>query len=122
MPAYGVHRVAADGQGGGDRGGRPTRTRTASIQLSYEEFEAGVQRLLDVGFEIERSAEEAWPHFRGWRVNYEPIAYALAYRLDAVPALWSGPAGSLRNRCRRSARPTVNPAVRSPRCNQPPAN
>jgi hypothetical protein len=61
------------------------------LQLTYEEFEAGVQRLLDVGFETERTVEEAWPHFRGWRVNYESTAYALAYRLDAVPGLWSGP-------------------------------
>jgi hypothetical protein len=61
------------------------------LQLTYEEFEAGVQRLVDVGFETERSIEEAWPHFRGWRVNYEATAYALAYRLDAVPGLWSGP-------------------------------
>ncbi|HTW21690.1 MAG TPA: hypothetical protein VME70_15955 [Mycobacteriales bacterium] len=61
------------------------------ILLSFEEFEAGVQRLVDVGFEVERTAAEAWPHFRGWRVNYESIAYALAYSTDAVPALWSGP-------------------------------
>jgi hypothetical protein len=60
------------------------------IELTYEEFAAGVQVLTDVGFEIERSAEEAWPHFRGWRANYESIAYSLAYRTDAVPALWSG--------------------------------
>jgi hypothetical protein len=63
----------------------------ADLALSYEDFEAGVRRMLDVGFEIERTPEEAWPHFRGWRVNYEATAYALAYRLDAVPTLWSGP-------------------------------
>ena len=45
---------------------------------------------------MERSAEEAWPHFRGWRVNYEPLAYELASRVDAVPALWSGPRRKLR--------------------------
>jgi hypothetical protein len=61
------------------------------IQLSYTEFAAGVQRLVDVGFPVERSAAEAWPHFRGWRINYEAPAYALAARVDAVPALWSGP-------------------------------
>jgi hypothetical protein len=33
----------------------------------------------------------AWPHFKGWRVNYEAIVYALARRVDAVPAKWSGP-------------------------------
>jgi hypothetical protein len=61
------------------------------IQLTYEEFEEGVQRLIDVGFEVERTTAEAWPHFRGWRVNYESIAYTLAYATDAVPSLWSGP-------------------------------
>ncbi len=61
------------------------------IMLSYEEFQAGLQRLVDIGFETERSAAEAWPHFRGWRVNYEKVAYALAYATDAVPAYWAGP-------------------------------
>jgi hypothetical protein len=61
------------------------------IQLSFAEFEAGVQRMLDVGFEVERSAEQAWPHFKGWRVNYEAVAYELARLTDSVPALWSGP-------------------------------
>ncbi|MBV9368353.1 MAG: hypothetical protein JO074_00860, partial [Frankiales bacterium] len=57
----------------------------------YDEFRAGVARLEEVGYPIERSAEDAWPHFRGWRVNYESLAYALAEATDAVPALWSGP-------------------------------
>jgi hypothetical protein len=61
------------------------------LQLSYDDYAAGVQRLIDVGFPVERSIEEAWPHFRGWRVNYERVAYELALRTDAVPALWSGP-------------------------------
>jgi hypothetical protein len=63
----------------------------ADLQLTFEEFNTGVERLAEVGFEMERSAEEAWPHFRGWRSNYESIAYALAYSTDAVPALWAGP-------------------------------
>jgi hypothetical protein len=63
----------------------------SDLRLTYEEFEDGVQRLLDVGFEVERSPREAWPHFRGWRVNYESVAYDLARATDAVPALWSGP-------------------------------
>jgi hypothetical protein len=61
------------------------------LALDYDDYAAGVQRLVAVGFPVERSAEEAWPDFRGWRVNYEPIAYELARRTDAVPALWSGP-------------------------------
>jgi hypothetical protein len=60
------------------------------IALSYEEWEAAVDHVVKAGFLTERTAEEAWPHFRGWRINYESIAYALARKVDAVPALWSG--------------------------------
>ena len=61
------------------------------IQLTYEEFLAGIERLGRGGFPMERTPAEAWPHFRGWRVNYEAISYDLAAMIDAVPALWSGP-------------------------------
>jgi hypothetical protein len=61
------------------------------IPLTWEEFRQGWARLEAVGFPIERSAEEAWPHFRGWRVNYETPTYLIAWNLDAVPSLWSGP-------------------------------
>ncbi len=63
----------------------------APIQLSYDEFERGVEHIKDAGFLPERKTEDAWPHFQGWRVSYESIVYALARRVDAVPALWSGP-------------------------------
>ena len=63
----------------------------AGIQLTREQFEAGISRLSAAGFPMERTADEAWPHFQGWRVNYESIAYRLAYQIDAVPAPWSGP-------------------------------
>lgn len=62
-----------------------------ALDLSYDDFLAAVERLDAVGFERERSAEEAWAHFTGWRVNYEQVAYDLARTIDAVPALWSGP-------------------------------
>jgi len=61
------------------------------IQLTFEEFAAAVLMLERVGFHTERTAEEAWPDFRGWRVNYESIAYRLADRLTAPPTPWSGP-------------------------------
>jgi hypothetical protein len=61
------------------------------IQLTWEDFLQGWDRLLELGFPVERSAEEAWRHFRGWRVNYESAAYQLAWGIDAVPARWSGP-------------------------------
>ena len=51
----------------------------------------------EVDFPIERDPAEAWPDFVGWRVNYEQAAYAVAAAVDAVPALWSGRAGT-RNR------------------------
>ena len=77
--------------------------------LTFEDFQVGVQRLLDVGFDVERTAEEAWPHFKGWRVNYESIAYTLAYNTDAVPALWSGP-----RRWAHDPMPPVRPPNRAP--------
>ena len=63
----------------------------AGISLTYAEFLDAVARLREVEFPMEREPEAAWPHFVGWRVNYEQAAYALAEALDAVPALWSGP-------------------------------
>ncbi|MGH3416077.1 MAG: hypothetical protein ACRDSS_06400 [Actinocrinis sp.] len=79
------------------------------IQLTYEEFSQGIDMLRYAGYPIERGPEQAWPHFRGWRVNYESTAYALAYKIDAVPAPWSGP--------RRTPGQTVR--VRTPRDRQP---
>jgi hypothetical protein len=63
----------------------------AEVQLRFEEFAQAVELLRAVDFPMERDAAEAWPHFRGWRVNYETLAYALARHIDAVPAPWSGP-------------------------------
>ena len=63
----------------------------AGISLTYAEFLAAITRLREVAFPMEREPEDAWPHFVGWRVNYEQAAYALAKATDAVPALWSGP-------------------------------
>jgi hypothetical protein len=61
------------------------------IQLTFEEFESAVTMLRDFGFPVERTAEEGWPDFVGWRVNYESIAYRLADHFVAPPAPWSGP-------------------------------
>jgi hypothetical protein len=65
--------------------------RADGTSVTYEEFLDGVDRMLKVGFEIERTPAEAWPDFVGWRVNYERAAYAIAASIDAVPAMWSGP-------------------------------
>ncbi len=61
------------------------------ISLTYPEFLGAVHRMCEVGFSIERDPADAWPDFVGWRVNYEQAAYAIAYAIDAPPALWSGP-------------------------------
>jgi hypothetical protein len=74
------------------------------LVLTRQEFDDAVQWLRDSGWTPERSADDAWPHFRGWRVNYESAAHQLAYRLDLPPALWSGP--------RRAGRPAAQPPWR----------
>jgi hypothetical protein len=87
----------------------------ADISLSFEEFAAAVDQLAGVGFPMERTAAEAWPHFKGWRVNYERLAYALACRVDAVPAPWSGP-----RRWAATVEPVRRPANRAPKGSAPP--
>jgi hypothetical protein len=71
------------------------------IDLSYEEFIDAIDRLAKVDFPLERSNEEAWLEFVGWRINYEAAAYAIARAVDAPPALWSG--------TRRHPIPTIPP-------------
>jgi hypothetical protein len=75
------------------------------IELTYEEFAQAVRMLEQTGFPMERSAEEAWPDFRGWRVNYERVAYRLADRVTAPPAPWSGTRSHLRTRSVAPLRP-----------------
>jgi len=61
------------------------------LALTYQAFAEAVATLERLGFPLERSAAEAWPDFRGWRVNYEAVCYDLADYFVAVPAPWSGP-------------------------------
>ncbi len=63
----------------------------APLLLPHDAYLAGLARIGTTSFRTERTAEQAWPDFRGWRNNYEAVAYALALRLDAVPAPWTGP-------------------------------
>jgi hypothetical protein len=63
----------------------------ATSDLTDADIEAAVDHLAAAGMPLERTAKEAMADFRGWRVNYEMPAYALAEHIDAVPALWSGP-------------------------------
>jgi hypothetical protein len=77
------------------------------ISLTYEDFLDAINRLEEVDFVPERSPEDAWPDFVGWRLNYEEAAYAIALAVDAVPALWSGP----RRRPHRPAIPPIRPPL-----------
>jgi hypothetical protein len=61
---------------------------TSGIRLSRSEFDDGFRRLEDRSFPMERDADEAWRHFQGWRVNYEPIVDALTLLVVPPPAPW----------------------------------
>jgi hypothetical protein len=81
------------------------------IDLTRADFDEAVRWLHEAGWQTERLADDAWPHFHAWRVNYEEAAYKLARHLDLPPALWSGP----RRPGRPEARPPARPADRKPR-------
>ena len=69
--------------------GRPL-ARIGRCSLPTRSSPRRLQLVRDTGFAVERSSEEAWPHFRGWRVNYEALAYRLADVVVAPRAPWSG--------------------------------
>jgi hypothetical protein len=75
------------------------------IELPQEEFEAAYSHLRENGYPTPRPMEEAWIHFRGWRVNYEGVAYGLATKLDAPPARWTGPRRTFRGELLSPVRP-----------------
>jgi hypothetical protein len=85
------------------------------ISISYDEFALAVDMLHSLNYPIERSTEQAWPHFRGWRANYDRTALSLALALDAPPALWSGP-----RRWPAEPMPPQRPASRLPRGTEQP--
>jgi hypothetical protein len=62
------------------------------------------------GLDVRAHADDAWPHFRGWRVSYEAPAYAIAHLLNLPPAPWSGP----RRSAYSSALPPTRPPHRAP--------
>jgi len=59
--------------------------------VALEDFERACEMLGRAGYTWEQEPAEAYRHFRGWRANYEDMAFALAAEIDAVPAPWSGP-------------------------------
>ncbi|WP_054011527.1 hypothetical protein [Arthrobacter sp. ERGS1:01] len=61
------------------------------LNITFDDFQGAVEMLRGVDFPVEVSADQAWPHFKGWRANYERVAYAIAFAIDAPPSMWSGP-------------------------------
>jgi hypothetical protein len=66
----------------------PDPLPTAGTRLTKEEFARGFNRLEEVHFPMERNFEDAWRHFQGWRVNYEPIVDVLTTLVMPPPAPW----------------------------------
>ena len=80
----------------------------AELVITYEDYLRGVKRLQEIDFPLERTAEEAWPDFRGWRVNYEATALGLAELIIATPGPWMG------GRVAGLTIPTKRPVDRTP--------
>jgi hypothetical protein len=76
------------------------------IQLTEANYEDAIHHLEHVGWTMQRPPAESWVHFRGWRVNYESLAYRIADAVNAPPALWAGP--------RRNLPPSLQPPERPP--------
>jgi hypothetical protein len=66
-------------------------TTDMPISVSYEQFAEAAEQLRSVGYPVEVGTREAWPHFHGWRINYDAAALALCRQLDAPPSMWTGP-------------------------------
>jgi hypothetical protein len=88
----------------------------APISISYQQFAGAVDMLQTLNYPIERTTDQAWPNFHGWRANYDTTALALARALDAPPALWSGD-----RRWPATPIPPQRPPSRLPRNTTPPS-
>jgi hypothetical protein len=86
----------------------------ATVTVSFDDFRTATAMLRELGYPIERTDEEAWPHFRGWRANYDTAAMLLTRKLDAPPALWTGT-----RRWPSTPIPPLRPAARLARDAQP---
>ena len=64
---------------------------TNPISVSYSEFLDAWQSLDAIGFPAETDPANAYRHFQGWRVNWEPQAYQIARLVQAPPLDWTGP-------------------------------
>lgn len=64
---------------------------TTPISVTFDEFAQAAATLRSVGYPVTETDEDAWPHFAGWRVNYDRTALSLCRKLDAPPSMWTGP-------------------------------
>jgi hypothetical protein len=76
------------------------------IMLTEDNYRDAMHHLEHVGWTMQRDPAESWVHFKGWRVNYEAVAYGIADAVNAPPALWAGP--------RRNLPPRLQPPDRPP--------
>ncbi len=65
--------------------------QTRVSTLTRAQFDHALTMMKAAHLPIARSDDEAWQMFSEIRKQYEYPAYGLAYKLDAVPAPWSGP-------------------------------
>jgi hypothetical protein len=73
----------------------PDPVPTAGTRLTKEEFAQGFERLEEVHFPLERTLDDSWRHFQGWRVNYESIVDVLTKLVMPPPAPWFLPRPAL---------------------------
>jgi hypothetical protein len=90
------------------------------LRLTRAEFDAAVKHMSEANWTFERTPAEAWPQFRGWRVNYELAAEGIAAHLDLLPAVWSGPRARL-GQVRAPERPAHREPTAQPSAGEPPS-
>jgi hypothetical protein len=59
------------------------------ISIKRSEFDMVYDRFVEVGVPVREDRDEAWKHFKGWRVNYDDPLLALAVLTDAPEVPWS---------------------------------
>jgi hypothetical protein len=67
----------------------PDPAPDAPISIDRSEYEALMDRLVDVGLPVKQDRDQAWRDFAGWRVNYDETLLRLCALVSAPPATWS---------------------------------
>jgi hypothetical protein len=89
----------------------------APISVTKEDFVEAMAMLRGVGYPVERTDEQAWVDFKGWRANYDRAALSIARAVDAPPALWSGS-----RRYPSEPMPPVRPPTRTAKASTEPSS